>query len=130
MDLFFQRKLESVETDDSNCLFESMLKQISNKDCMFGEAGNRYTANHLRLQTVKFGADHYKSFHEEFGETISPHSVGSWCQDMLSPHYECDYPAIAIAREVLQVSKIVLLPSILIFSLQVLTFNQYIYIST
>ena len=36
--------------------FESMLKQISNKDCMFDDAGNRCTANHLRLQTVKFPA--------------------------------------------------------------------------
>ena len=60
----FDRKLESVSCDNNNCIFEVARSQFGNKNSMLGENNTKYTATHLRLQTVAFAAQNYIEIHK------------------------------------------------------------------
>ena len=101
---FLNRKIQGVQSDYSNCLFESVRIQFGNKDYMYNEDGEMYSASHLRRQTVAYAAENYHDIHPLIKDYIAPQSVQEWCIDMLDPSTEADFAAMIVMREMTKVS--------------------------
>ena len=103
---FLNRKIQGVQSDYSNCLFESVRIQFGNKDYMHNEDGEMYSASHLRRQTVAYAAENYHDIHPLIKDYIAPQSVQEWCIDMLDPNTEADFAAMIVMREMTKVSNL------------------------
>ena len=91
----FGRKLESVKCDDNNCIFEAVRCQFGNRDSMLDQNKQKYTAGHLRLQTVAYAAQNYQDIEPVIREHIE---IGfkDWCQEMMDPMCEGDFPCLMV----------------------------------
>ena len=99
----FARKLEAVSCDNSNCIFEAVRCQFGNKDSMLDENNTKYTATHLRLQTVAFAAQNYIEIHKLIGDHIDL-GLKDWCQEMLDSATEGDFACLTVMQRMTKVS--------------------------
>ena len=101
-------KPTDLDSEDKNCLPESILEQLSNKDFMEDEATQAiYTPQHLRLQCVQYGVDHYDDISPMLLNYVTG-TVKEYLYSMISSKSETDFPLLILARLVLEVSQFTL----------------------
>ena len=72
---------------------------------MLDQNKQKYTAGHLRLQTVAYAAQNYKNIEPVIREHID---IGfkDWCQVMMDPKCRGDFPCLMVMQRMTKVSLI------------------------
>lgn len=97
-------KKTDLETSDKNCLPESILQQISNKEFMEEETTQLlYRPQNLRLQCVQYGVENYEQISPLLINYVTG-SVKEYLYSMIDSSSETDFPLLILARLVLEVS--------------------------
>ena len=86
LDNFDRTLVDTLDPDTANCLFKSVLVQLSNVRFMFNET-QQYTAQNLRLQVVYFMAINYEFMYPKVKYQITG-SYKQWLMNMLDPQTE------------------------------------------
>ena len=100
----FDRVLvDTLDKENNNCLFQSILCQISNHRFMFNSDGKQYDSQCLRLQTIAFMAVNYEEMYNRVKHSLNcPYK--RWLLDMIDPMTDGDTAALIGMRHLLKVS--------------------------
>lgn len=100
----FDRVLvDTLELDNNNCLFQSILCQLSNQRFMLNSEGKLYDSQCLRLQTVAFMAINYEEMYNRVKHSLTA-PYKKWLLDMTDPMTDGDTVALIGIRHLLKVS--------------------------
>ena len=93
----------NLESDEQNCLTESVLNQVSNKDFMENpDTQELYSPQHLRLQCVMWAVQNLEETDKLIKHFLSC-PLKEYLYKMCSKDTEGDIPLLMLARKVLEV---------------------------
>ena len=103
LEKFDRVMVDTLDKDNNNCLFQSILCQISNHRFMFNSEGKQYDSQCLRLQTIAFMAINYEEMYNRVKHSLNcPYK--RWLLDMTDPMTDGDTVALIGMRHLLKVS--------------------------
>ena len=95
--------VDTLDKDNNNYLFQSILCQISSQRFMVNSHGQPYDSQCLRLQTVAFMTINYEEMYNRVKHSLtSPYK--RWLLDMIDPMTDGDTVALIGMRHLLKVS--------------------------
>ena len=102
LDTFDRTLVDTIDPDNANCLFKSVLVQLSNLRYMFKDT-THYSPQNLRLQVVHFMAVNYEFMYPKVKHHISG-NYKQWLLNMMDPQTDGDTAALIGCRHLLKVS--------------------------
>ena len=103
LEKFDRVMVDTLDKDNNNCLFQSILCQISKHRFMFNSDGKQYDSQCLRLQTIAFMAVNYEEMYNRVKHSLNgPYK--RWLLDMIDPMTDGDTAALIGLRHLLKVS--------------------------